>query len=95
MAANSGSNYWGSRRPLNKRKRRKRPDARTTIGSAHLPVYQAGGPPLDYEKTGWSFFGLRGTVESIGHVRKAIPSLPHRAWSEDSFKNCSRLIRHE
>ena len=27
-------------------------------GSAHLPVYQAGGPPLDFEKTGLSLLGL-------------------------------------
>ena len=33
-----------------------------------LPVYQAGGPPLDFEKTGLSLFGLRGSVGLIGHV---------------------------
>jgi hypothetical protein len=27
-----------------------------------LPVYQAGGPPLDFEKTGLSLCGLRGDV---------------------------------
>jgi hypothetical protein len=27
-----------------------------------LPVYQAGGPPLGFEKTGLSSFGLRGDV---------------------------------
>jgi hypothetical protein len=25
-----------------------------------LPVYQAGGPPLDFEKTGLTLLGLRG-----------------------------------
>ena len=27
-----------------------------------LPVYQGGGPPLDFEKTGLSLLGLRGDV---------------------------------
>ena len=37
-----------------------------------LPVYQAGGPPLDFEKTVSSLFGLRGSVGLIGHVHKAV-----------------------
>ena len=70
-------NYRGSRRPLHrqslrslpliKRKRRRGRTSRAT-GSAHLPVYQAGGPPLDFEKTRLSLLGLRGSVGSIGHV---------------------------
>ena len=77
-------NYRGSRLPLHrqslrslpliKRKRRRGRTSRAT-GSAHLPVYQAGGPPLDFEKTGLPLFGLRGSMGFMGHVHKAVPSL--------------------
>ena len=35
-----------------------------------LPVYQAGGPPLDFEKTGGSLWGLRGDVGETWHCHK-------------------------
>jgi len=40
-----------------------------------LPVYQAGGPPPDFEKTGGSLWGLRGDVGETWHCHreKAFP----------------------
>ena len=65
---------WGKRslippcgpsiRPRNCTNGRQFRDIRTSraTGSAHLPVDQAGGPPLDFEKTGLTLLGLRGGV---------------------------------
>ena len=38
-----------------------------------LPVYQAGGPPLGFEKTGLSLLGLRGGVSGTQQCHSPLP----------------------
>ena len=77
MVANSGMQLSGlaspppqakpAEPPPHKKEETQRPDL-TGYWIGGLPVYQAGGPPLDFEKTGLSLFGLRVSVGLIGHV---------------------------